>query len=80
MSSGPPPSIQLNTAHVVLRPTVAADAERAFEIQSNWEVTRMLAMAAFPPERAEIERWFAAHSQEWLAGSAYRLLPCAKIG
>lgn len=32
----------------------------------------MLLMAAFPPDRAEIVRSFAAHSQEWLAGSAYR--------
>jgi RimJ/RimL family protein N-acetyltransferase len=48
------------------------DADRAFEIQSDWDVTRMLAMAAFPPDRAEIERWFSEHSQEWLAGSAYR--------
>jgi [ribosomal protein S5]-alanine N-acetyltransferase len=55
-----------------MRPTGAADGERAFEIQSDWDVARMLAMAAFPPDRAEIERWFAEHSQEWLAGSAYR--------
>jgi [ribosomal protein S5]-alanine N-acetyltransferase len=72
MSPGPPPSIQLNTAHLLMRPTGAADGERAFEIQSDWDVARMLAMAAFPPDRAEIERWFAEHLQEWLAGSAYR--------
>jgi [ribosomal protein S5]-alanine N-acetyltransferase len=72
MSPGHPPSIQLNTARLLLRPTRAADADRAFEIRSDWDVTRMLAMAAFPPDRAEIERWFVEHSQEWLAGSAYR--------
>jgi [ribosomal protein S5]-alanine N-acetyltransferase len=32
----------------------------------------MLLMAAFPPDRAEIVRWFATHSQEWLAATAYR--------
>jgi RimJ/RimL family protein N-acetyltransferase len=66
MSPGPAPSIQFNTARVVLRPASAADAERAFEIQSDWDVTRMLRMAAFPPDRAEFKRWFAEHSQEWL--------------
>jgi [ribosomal protein S5]-alanine N-acetyltransferase len=72
MSPGPPPSIHLKTAHLLLRPTVTADADRAFEIQSDWDIARMLAMAAFPPDRAEIKRWFAEHSQEWFAGSAYR--------
>lgn len=72
MSPGPPPSIQLNTAHLLMRPTGAADGGRAFEIQSDWDVARMLALAAFPPDLPEIERWFAEHSQEWLAGSAYR--------
>jgi [ribosomal protein S5]-alanine N-acetyltransferase len=72
MSPIPPPTFQLNTAHLLLRPTSAADANRAFKIQSDWDVTRMLAIAAFPPDRAESERWFAEHSQEWLAGSAYR--------
>jgi [ribosomal protein S5]-alanine N-acetyltransferase len=70
--AGPPSSVQLRTARLLLRPSGAADADRAFEIQSDWDVTRMLAMAAFPPDRAEIKRWFAEHSQEWLAGSAYR--------
>jgi ribosomal-protein-alanine N-acetyltransferase len=32
----------------------------------------MLSMANFPPDLAEMRRWFAGHSQEWLAGSAYR--------
>jgi [ribosomal protein S5]-alanine N-acetyltransferase len=46
MSPGPAPSIQLNTARLVLRPTCAADAERAVEIQSDWDVMPMLRMAA----------------------------------
>jgi [ribosomal protein S5]-alanine N-acetyltransferase len=72
MSPGPPRSIQLNTARLLLRPTDVADADRALEIQSDWNVTRMLSMANFPPDLAEMRRWFAGHSQEWLAGSAYR--------
>jgi [ribosomal protein S5]-alanine N-acetyltransferase len=72
MSPAPAPSIQLNTARLVLRPTGAPDADRAYEIQSDWDVTRVLVMARFPPDQAEMRRWFAVHSQEWLAGSAYR--------
>lgn len=32
----------------------------------------MLRMASFPPDRTEIEAWFADHQREWLAGEAYR--------
>ena len=56
----------------MLRPTSGADAERAFEIQSDWEVTRMLRMASFPPDREEIRRWFTDHRREWAEGTAYR--------
>ncbi len=56
----------------MLRPTSAADADRAFDIQSDWAVTRMLSMASFPPDRDEIARWFADHGREWAAGEAYR--------
>ncbi len=57
---------------LVLRPSSAADAQRAFEIQSDWAVTRMLRMASFPPDRTEIEAWFADHPREWATGEAYR--------
>jgi [ribosomal protein S5]-alanine N-acetyltransferase len=57
---------------LLLRPTCAADAARTFEIQSDWQVTRMLSLASFPPDRPEIERWFADHPQEWEAGRAFR--------
>lgn len=62
----------LHTERLVLRPTVATDAARAFEIQSDWQVTRMLRMASFPPDRQEIGRWFLDQPREWLAGEAYR--------
>ncbi|MGK6315001.1 GNAT family N-acetyltransferase [Neorhizobium sp. DT-125] len=62
----------MRTNRLVLRPTSGADADRAFEIQSDWEVTRMLRMASFPPDREATEKWFADHEREWLAGEAYR--------
>jgi len=62
----------ITTKRLSLRPSTAADAERAFEIQSDWAVTQMLRMASFPPDRAEIGTWFADHPREWAAGEAYR--------
>jgi RimJ/RimL family protein N-acetyltransferase len=62
----------METERLVLRPTSGLDADRAFEIQSDWEVTRMLRMASFPPDREEIEGWFAGHRREWAEGTAYR--------
>lgn len=60
------------TDRLVLRPTVAADSDRAFEIRSDWEVTRMLSAASFPPDRQHMIRWFDGHRREWMAGDAYR--------
>jgi ribosomal-protein-alanine N-acetyltransferase len=77
--AGPPPSIQLNTTRLLLRPTGAGDADRAFEIQSEWGVTRMLAMAGFPPDQVEMRYRFAGHSREWLAGSAYRFAVAREV-
>jgi RimJ/RimL family protein N-acetyltransferase len=62
----------LATARLRLRPSVAADAERAFEIQSDWRVTRNLRMARFPADRDDIASWFVIHEAEWLAGTAFR--------
>lgn len=67
-----PANTRLVTDRLVLRPTVGADARRAFEIQANWVVTSMLAGARFPPDREETERLFAQHQDEWRDGSAYR--------
>lgn len=68
----PIPRKAIATARLALRPSTAADAARAFEIQSDQAVTRMLRMASFPPDRAEIEAWFTDHPREWAAGEAYR--------
>ena len=68
----PPRSEVRLTPHLTLRPSAVADAEAAFAIQSNWNVTRMLRMARFPPDRQEITGWFADHPRQWAAGEAYR--------
>ncbi len=70
MTSIPPCS--LRTERLTLRPTSGADADRAFAILSDWDVTRMLRMASFPPDRQELLRWFADHPRQWRAGEAYR--------
>ena len=67
-----PPRRPLETERLLLRPTTAEDAGRALEIQSDWQVTRMLRMAAFPPDRAATETWFSDHEREWRAGEACR--------
>jgi RimJ/RimL family protein N-acetyltransferase len=67
-----PRSFRLQTPRLTLRPSDVADADRAFEIQSNWSITRNLRMARFPPDRADIAAWFARHAREWEAGTAYR--------
>lgn len=72
MNAAAIPQCRLETDRLVLRPTAAADIGRAFEIQSDWNVTRMLRMASFPPDRGEIASWFAEHQREWESGEAYR--------
>lgn len=59
---------------LILRPTTTGDADRAVEIQSDWDVARMLRMATFPPNRQEMQAWFADHQREWQAGEAYRFV------
>jgi len=66
------PRIAIRTDRLTLRPSSVADADRAFEIQSDWAVTRMLRMASFPPAPEATREWFAEHEREWLAGEAYR--------
>ncbi|WP_267553339.1 GNAT family N-acetyltransferase [Rhizobium rhizogenes] len=65
------PRSTIRTERLLLRPTSSGDAGRAFEIQSDWDVTRML-NTSFPPSRREIEGWFSSHEGEWEARTAYR--------
>ena len=62
----------LVTSRLHLRPTRPDDARSAYEIQSNWNVCRMLAQAAYPPDAREIAAWFRSHPDEWAEGSAFR--------
>jgi len=62
----------IRTPRLMLRRMTVADAPRVYEIQSNWNVTRMLRMASFPPTLDELRHWLAGHEGEWLSGTAYR--------
>jgi RimJ/RimL family protein N-acetyltransferase len=65
-------TLRLATPRLSLCPTTVADFPRALAVRSNWHVTRNLSSAAFPPDAAHMQAWFAGHEQEWLAGTAYR--------
>lgn len=67
-----PPDFRLETRRLVLRAFTAADAHRVFEIRLHWDVTRMLAIPAYPPSLDDISAWLQEHAAEWLAGTAYR--------
>ncbi len=62
----------LRTPRLLLRPTDVSDSDAAFAIQSDWNVTRMLRMARYPPDREELTRWFAEHRREWFEAEAFR--------
>ncbi|GAC1043432.1 GNAT family N-acetyltransferase [Rhizobium sp. No.120] len=66
------PRSSIETARLRLRPTSTLAAIRAFEIQSDWAVTRMLSNASYPPNENDIRDWFSSHEREWAEGSAYR--------
>lgn len=72
MTAGSIHRSSIETARLRLRPTSAVDAKRAFEIQSDWTVTRMLSNASYPPREKDIQNWFSSHEHEWAEGSAYR--------
>ena len=64
--------VVLRTARLELRPFESGDAMRFFAIQQDWEVTRMLRMAPFPPEPAQMAAFVDRAGAEWRAGTAYR--------
>lgn len=64
--------IRLTTARLILRPTEPGDARRMAQIQSNWNVTRMLRLAPWPATEAAMDAWADLHGKEWAAGTAYR--------
>jgi len=67
-----PPDFQLRTRRLVLRAFTPEDAPRVLEIQSDFEVTRMLAIPAYPPSLDDVTAWLKEHAVEWRAGTAYR--------
>lgn len=81
------PRKTLLTARLTLRPFELEDAARAVEIQSNWNVTRMLRMAPWPSTLPLMRDWLATHAAEWRAGTGYRfaivhrgrLIGCADV-
>jgi ribosomal-protein-alanine N-acetyltransferase len=64
--------LQLRTQRLVLRAFTSEDVQRVFDIQSDFEVTRMLAIPAYPPALDDIAAWLRDHAVEWQAGTAYR--------
>jgi RimJ/RimL family protein N-acetyltransferase len=78
---------RLRTRRILLRRFVEPDAARVCEIQSNWNVTRMLRLASFPPTLEAIRIWLLGHQGEWERGTAHRfalifedvLIGCADI-
>ena len=71
------PDFRLKTKRLVLRAFTPEDALRVFEIQSDWEVARMLAIPAYPPSLDDITAWLREHAVEWRAGTAYRFATVA---
>ncbi|HUZ13635.1 MAG TPA: GNAT family N-acetyltransferase [Caulobacteraceae bacterium] len=79
--------INLRTPRLELRPFAISDAERVLTIQSNWNVTRMLRMAPWPPSLELTREWLASHAAERRAGAGHRfavrfrgdLIGCADV-
>lgn len=73
-----PLQYEIQTLRLLLRRMTVADVPRLYEIQSNWNVTRMLRMAPFPPTLDGLHRWLLGHEGEWLSGTAYRFAVVAE--
>jgi ribosomal-protein-alanine N-acetyltransferase len=67
-----PTDFTLRTPRLLLRAFTPQDAQRAFEIRSDFEVTRMLVFPAYPPVLDHVAAWLREHAVEWRAGTAYR--------
>jgi RimJ/RimL family protein N-acetyltransferase len=57
---------------MVLRPLNATDGAALLRIRANWNVARMLRMAAYPPDAEEVSAWIANAELEWARGTASR--------
>ena len=74
MSSMTPPNrdLVIATPRLTLRATRLSDVPRFTEIESNWNVAKMLRTAPWPVIEANMAAWVATHPQEWVGGTAYR--------
>lgn len=66
------PDFTIRTPRLLLRAFTPQDAQRVFEIRSDFEVTRMLVFPAYPPVLEHVAAWLREHAVEWRAGTAYR--------
>ena len=71
MAALPFPTI-LTTPRLTLRPFTEDDTPVVMAIQSNWNVTRNLRLAPYPPTWDALSAWLAGHADEWAAGTAFR--------
>jgi [ribosomal protein S5]-alanine N-acetyltransferase len=62
----------ITTPRLTLRATHLSDVPRFVEIESNWNVAKMLRTAPWPVIEANMAAWVATHPQEWVDGTAYR--------
>jgi RimJ/RimL family protein N-acetyltransferase len=62
----------LRTPRLMLRSFAETDTARLCDIQSNWNVTRMLRLAAYPPDPEAMRQWLLGHREEWEHGTGYR--------
>jgi RimJ/RimL family protein N-acetyltransferase len=60
------------TPRLRLRPFEPGDADAFVRIQADWQVSRMLRMADFPPTLPTMRAWIADAEREWAVGTAYR--------
>lgn len=67
-----PSDFTLRTPRLVLRAFTPQDAQRVFEIRSDFDVTRMLVFPEYPPVLERVAAWLREHAVEWRAGTAYR--------
>jgi RimJ/RimL family protein N-acetyltransferase len=62
----------IRTERLLLRPTRLDDLEAFLEIQSNWNVARMLRLTTWPPNRPAMRGWLNEHQWERRDGTGYR--------
>lgn len=70
------PRTTLTTARLILRPTRPDDARTAYGILSDWDISKWLRPAPYPPDPDQVAAWFAGHATEWAHAHAFRFAIC----